>query len=261
MPHATRTYGDPPYSIVLVHGGPGATGDLAPLARELAMRFGVLEPLQTARSLKGQIKELYRQIQVFTDGPVVLIGHSWGAWLVMLCAIRHPELARKLIFIGAPAFEEKYARKLMGSRLSRLGQREREEVAKLLEKAEKPGASLSLEEQERVSYLFKKSDCFDFMAEIDDPAVFDLEIFQSVWPEAHQLRKKGELLELAARIPCPVVAIHGEQDPHSPKGVAEPLRRAIRDFQMIQLPHCGHYPWLERRARAAFREELEQMLE
>ena len=53
-----RKYGTPPYLISIVHGGPGLPGQVAPIAKELSKEFGVLEPLQTASSLKGQIIEL-----------------------------------------------------------------------------------------------------------------------------------------------------------------------------------------------------------
>lgn len=36
-----RIYGKAPYSIVVIHGGPGAPGQVAPVARELSENFGV----------------------------------------------------------------------------------------------------------------------------------------------------------------------------------------------------------------------------
>ena len=41
-----RVYGNRPYGIAVIHGGPGAMGAMAPVARELAAIRGVLEPLQ-----------------------------------------------------------------------------------------------------------------------------------------------------------------------------------------------------------------------
>ena len=31
-----RTYGEAPFNIAVIHGGPGAAGEMAPVARELA---------------------------------------------------------------------------------------------------------------------------------------------------------------------------------------------------------------------------------
>ncbi len=53
-----RIYGKAPYNVAVIHGGPGAPGEMAPVSRELASGWGVLEPLQTAESLEGQIEEL-----------------------------------------------------------------------------------------------------------------------------------------------------------------------------------------------------------
>ena len=53
-----RRYGKAPFNVAVIHGGPGAVGEMAPVARELASGWGVLEPLQTATSLEGQIEEL-----------------------------------------------------------------------------------------------------------------------------------------------------------------------------------------------------------
>jgi hypothetical protein len=49
-----RIYGKKPFNIAVIHGGPGAPGEIAAVARELSSITGVLEPLQTATSLKGQ---------------------------------------------------------------------------------------------------------------------------------------------------------------------------------------------------------------
>mgnify|MGYP001123742900 CR=1 FL=1 len=42
-----RRYGDAPYNIVVIHGGPGAPGEMAPVAKDLPLDYGVLEPFQT----------------------------------------------------------------------------------------------------------------------------------------------------------------------------------------------------------------------
>ena len=53
-----RTYGKAPFRVAVLHGGPGAPGGMAPVAKELSKKYGVLEPLQYANSLQGQIQEL-----------------------------------------------------------------------------------------------------------------------------------------------------------------------------------------------------------
>ena len=53
-----RTYGKAPLTAAVIHGGPGAGGEMAPVARKLAYDYGVLEPIQTATTLEGQVQEL-----------------------------------------------------------------------------------------------------------------------------------------------------------------------------------------------------------
>jgi pimeloyl-ACP methyl ester carboxylesterase len=68
------------------------------------------------------------------------------------------------------------------------------------------------------------------------------------------------LLRLASEVQCPVVAIHGDHDPHPAAGVRDPLARVVPDLRFVLLERCGHTPWLERQARATFFEALEREL-
>ena len=71
-----RTYGQAPFSLALIHGGPGAPGHLAPVARELATEWDMLEPLQTAASVEGQIQKLREVLDTHGDPPLTVIGSS-----------------------------------------------------------------------------------------------------------------------------------------------------------------------------------------
>jgi pimeloyl-ACP methyl ester carboxylesterase len=77
-------------------------------------------------------------------------------------------------------------------------------------------------------------------------------IFKSVWEDAHELRRSGKLLKLGKKVTCPVVAIHGDFDPHPFEGVKEPLSGVVKDFRFILLDKCGHKPWIEREAKERF---------
>ena len=52
------SYGEAPFTVAVVHGGPGGAGEMVPVAKKLSDYFGVLEPLQTEYSLEGQVQEL-----------------------------------------------------------------------------------------------------------------------------------------------------------------------------------------------------------
>jgi len=38
-----RKYGIGPFSVAVIHGGPGASGEMAPVAKELALVCGILK--------------------------------------------------------------------------------------------------------------------------------------------------------------------------------------------------------------------------
>ena len=61
-----RKYGDAPFRVAVVHGGPGAGGEMAPVARFLSSQFGVLEPIQTKHSVHEQVEEV-NDMRVLTE--------------------------------------------------------------------------------------------------------------------------------------------------------------------------------------------------
>lgn len=243
-----RTWGVAPHRVVLLHGGPGAPGEMEPVARRLSLSRGVLEPFQTARSIDGQVSDLRAQL---CDLPVTLVGFSWGAWLAVILAARHPEAVRKLILIGAGAFEQCYTVSLRETRMSRLGEGERAEWEALLGRRPPSTAELA-----RIGELAAKTDLFDPLPDTTE-VTLDGEVYSAVWEEAAELRRSGALLKLALSLTCPVIAIHGAYDPSPAAGVRDPLAPLRDRFRMHVLPVCGHKPWVERQAREAFYSLLE----
>ncbi len=255
-----RTYGKAPFSVAVIHGGPGAPGEMAPVARELASDWGVLEPLQTAASLQGQILELKAVLEKNGDLPVTLIGFSWGAWLCFILAAHYPTNVKKLILIGSGGFEEIYAARIRETRLNRLSEEERIEVKSLIDVLENPAAEDKKTAFARFGALFSKADAYDPIKYKSEVIDYQVDIFQSVWKDAAELRGSGKLLELGKHIKCPVVAIHGDYDPHPAEGVQTPLSAILKSFRFILLKNCGHMPWIERQARAKFYKILKEEL-
>ena len=255
-----RKYGQAPFDVAVIHGGPGAGGEMAPVARELAFGRGVLEPIQTALSLDGQIDELRTVLEKDGDPPVTLIGFSWGAWLGFICAAKHPLLVKKLILVGSGSFEDKYAVGIQETRLNRLSEAERAEVVSLNEIINNPATKDKNTAFARFGALFSKADAYNPITyESDESTALDFraDIFHSVWPDGAILRSSGKLLEFGRHIECPVIAIHGDYDPHPADGVRKPLSAILKDFRFILLENCGHKPWIEREARDKFYKILE----
>ena len=123
-----RKYGKAPFRVAVIHGGPGAAGEMAPVARRLSVARGVLEPLQGAASISGQIEELKTVLEEHGRFPVTLLGFSWGAWLSYIFAARYRDRVEKLLLIGSGPFEERYAFGIHETRLKRLTEQEVSEL-------------------------------------------------------------------------------------------------------------------------------------
>ena len=87
-----RVYGEPPLRAIVLHGGPGAPGCAAGLCRALASFCGTVEHLQKARDADGLTNEILLLTEKHRMEKPVLIGHSYGAWLAILFAEKHPDL-------------------------------------------------------------------------------------------------------------------------------------------------------------------------
>ena len=131
----------------------------------------------------------------------------------------------KLILVGSGSFRQAYVAKLLEARQSR-------------------------------------SDEYDPVEDESEGSLveFRRDIYDAVWPEAAQLRESGDLLAQASRVRCPVVAIHGDCDPHPWEGVSQPLSEVLPESQFELLRKCGHKPWIERHARDQFYGILESEL-
>ena len=255
-----QKYGSGSFSIAVVHGGPGAAGEMAPVARELSSGWGVLEPIQTAASLEGQVEELKTVLKNHGDLPVALIGFSWGAWLSFIIAARYPAFITKLILIGSGPYEEKYAMKIQETRLNRLCGEEREEFGSIFRTLDDPTTENKDSVFAKLGALASKADAYDPKIDKFEEINCRADIFQSVWADAAKLRSSGELLKLGNDIKCPVVAIHGDYDPHPAEGVQKPLSTILKSFKVVLLKNCGHKPWIEHQARDEFFRILKEQL-
>jgi len=253
-----RTYGDPPFNVAVLHGGPGAPGQMAPVARELSSRRGVLEPLQTKHTLEGQKQELRSTLEQNSDFPVTLVGFSWGAMLGFLFSAYHPVFVKKLILIGSGLYDRKFAEKIQEKRLNRLNDNEREETQFLMDSLSFPDVKDKNRLFGRLGELLTKADAYNPLTLETEVIETQYEVFQSVWSDVVKLRNTGELLKLGDRIHCPVVAIHGDYDPHPAEGIEKSLSTVISDFKFILLKNCGHLPWIEKEAKIEFYEVLKK---
>ncbi|MFZ5392397.1 MAG: alpha/beta fold hydrolase [Patescibacteria group bacterium] len=247
-----RKYGRKPYKVILLHGGPGAPGTMKPVALRLAKKFGVLEYLQTAQKISGQLLEIKKIISQNTDSPIIVIGHSWGAMLGYIFAARYPKLVKKLIMIGSGVYEKKYAKNIMFTRISRMSKAMKNKYDDLLKKMQESKGKKRDLIFKQIGQIIAKVDNRSSFNEPVNRILPNYDNYRETWEEVERLRSSGKLLQMGRKILCPVVAIHGDYDPHPIEGIKKPLEKVLADFSLIVLNKCGHQPWLERQAKDEF---------
>lgn len=161
--------------------------------------------------------------------------------LSLLVTARYPKKVAKLILVSSGPLEASYAPQTGQTRAERLGLTEKE-LKEALKATDDPRLLLS------------RSDNYDPLPNAIEPIPFKRELYHKVWREALEMRERGDFVEAARAVQCPILAIHGEYDPHPYRGVEGPLSRVSFNYTFILLKACGHTPWIERQARAHFLE-------
>jgi len=245
-----RTYGSSPYEVAVIHGGPGAAGEMAPVARELSQYCGVLEPLQSALTIDEQIEELKNSLMKHRCEPISLIGYSWGALLSIITAFQYPEIVKKILLVSCPPLVSEYAKEIQNTCLDRLNDSQKQELDKTLKKLSDPLCKNKDDLMSKLGELLSSTDTFKAITEPKDKIQCRHDIFESIWSEAVQMRNSCVLLDYALNVKCPMTAIHGDYDPHPYKAVQDFLKDKLDNF--VLLKKCGHSPWREVYAEKEF---------
>src|SRR4030095_3757589 len=126
-----RTYGSSGPSVIVLHGGPGAAGHMAPLARGLAGLYRGIRPFHRGRgsgaphgragcavlsrviepcqrgsgserlTVARHVADLHEVIAACAqDCRPALLGASWGAMLALAYAAAHPGSTGPIVLVG-----------------------------------------------------------------------------------------------------------------------------------------------------------------
>jgi len=262
-PIGVRRYGAAGPIVAVLHGGPGAPGEVGPLARALAGRFRVYEPLQRrsggpSSTVASHVADL---AEVLPPGAA-LVGWSWGAMLALSFAAAHPGRVRALALVGCGTYDETARASYLRAVDERLGEEGRKRAARL--RRELAGAARAGERDRLLGDLGRLlggAQAHEPLPEEEgEPLWIDARGHEETWADAMRLQAEGKEPAAFAAISCPVLMLHGDQDAHPGPATRDLLRRFVPQLEYCGFPRCGHKPWAERHARRPFLEGLMEWL-
>ena len=251
-----RVYGRSGPWVVVLHGGPGAAGTMAPVARRLGTSFRVLEPEQRRAGaeplgVERHVADLHALIRRHCpDEPFALVGHSWGAMLALAYGAQHPRSAAALVLVGCGTFDGASRQSLLATRAGRMDERLHARVAEL---ERMPDADQRLAALGR---LYVTVDSVDVAGRDAEIGSCDARAHRETWADMLRLQDAGVYPQAFAAIESPVLMLHGADDPHPGPMIRRSLEEHIPQLEYSELERCGHYPWLEREAAGEFFELL-----
>jgi proline iminopeptidase len=253
---------------VCLHGGPGTDASglartLGPLAGELGLRLIFYDHRGHGRSewvpveqctqdrLVSDVEDVRRALGL---GPVHVLGISWGGFLGLMYAARHPDSIRTLAVVGASA--------------SRDFMRRAEDNARRRATAEQWAAyralwdgSLADDASFRRAFdTIRPLYFFDPARAVENSAAragirYRLAVRKFIIE--HEYATYDCRVELA-RIACPTLVMVGRHDWICPMDQGEEIARLVPGAELAVFEHSGHSPQIEE--RAAFTRRLATFL-
>jgi pimeloyl-ACP methyl ester carboxylesterase len=275
-PLQVRHYGSPDGPVVMVlHGGPGAPGYMAPVCRELARRepgWAVREPLQRRADGESPLSVARHVADLIAVTPSgrrpVLVGASWGAMLALSTAALHPDRIAGLVLVGCgtytPAARAGYETR-MAQRLGEAGRARKAGLARRLAACRDGGDADAIDALlGELGELSTRAQSVDtdpgFGTGPDDCPPADAAGHAETWSDVLRLQADGTEPARFARIRCPVAMLHGADDPHPGPAIRDSLTPIIpAPIRYVEFADCGHEPWRERAARQAFFDGLQRI--
>jgi pimeloyl-ACP methyl ester carboxylesterase len=244
-----RSYGSSGPRVIVVHGGPGACGSMAQVARGLADSYRVLEPFQSgvAMTVAEHVADLHEVVESQKEAVApAIVGHSWGAMLALVYAAAHPAMVGPIVLVCSGTFDLPSRERFGANMAKRMDAEMRQRLDRLKQLPDS---------NERFRALG------DFTMELYsyDLATTDQEIDESepganseTWDDMVRLQGKGVYPAAFAAIKSPVLMLHGAADPHPGAMIRASLAPHIPQLEYREWARCGHYPWLEKATREEF---------
>ena len=265
----TATEGNGP-PIVICHGGPGLydylepvaamVDDLATVHRYDQRGCGRSEdaPPYDIATFVADLEALRRH---WGYDSWTVMGHSWGADLALIYALRHQERVTRLVYLSGTGIDPAWHAEYRRNRAAKLSPGDRERLRRLDERrAIASETDLARINHER-SALLARTEYFD-MTQLKQMPRYDrfpvnYTLNATLSAEAKRLEESGELRAQAAELKVPTLVLDGEADPR-PRWARAELAELLPNGRHVSIPRAGHEPWIEQpeATRQALREFL-----
>jgi len=241
-----REYGTSGPQVLVLHGGPGAPGYVAPVARRLGEWYRVLEPFQRGSggaplTVARHVSDLHEIVETCCrDSRPAIVGHSWGAMLALAYAATHPGRAAALVLVGCGTFDEASRDQLQRTLEWRTDDGLRRRLRRLPTDYPDPDERL----RAWANLLLPVYS--------DDPVVHELEVeacdaraYEETWDDMIRRQEEGVYPAAFTAIEAPAIMLHGAADPHPGRMIQASLAPCLPQLEYYEWARCGHYPWLE----------------
>ena len=248
-----REYGTAGPLVLVLHGGPGAPGYMAPVARGLSKEFRVLEPFQRGSggeplTVGRHVSDLHEVVGSHSPGArVALVGHSWGAMLALAYAAAHPGLVTALALVGCGTFDPVARDRFRATCDQRMDNSLRRRLERLPEQEPDPDERLRAQ-----GNLILPLYSYDLLTDDLGVEACDARAHEETWQDMVWLQEEDEYPAAFSAIDAPVIMLHGAVDPHPGQMIRASLEPYLPQIEYREWERCGHYPWLERAVRDEF---------
>ena len=251
-----RRYGNSGPLVFVLHGGPAAVGDVAPVAKGISGSFRAVEPWQ--RGSEGSPLTVARHIadlhelaaDLGGDSPVAIVGHSWGAMLALCFAAEHPGKVGPIVLVGCGTFDQSSRSTMQAIIEERMDDDVRDQLRRSSIDAADPA--------EQFMQTFKLTrHIYDYepigpYAEKEESEPFDLKAYDETWSDMRRLQEQGTYPGAFSAIESPILMMHGQYDPHPGRMIRDSLLPFLPQLEYREFERCGHSPWIERASRELF---------
>ncbi len=251
-----RRFGKAGPLVLVLHGGPAAVGDVAPVAKGISKYFRAVEPWQRGSgevplTVARHISDLHELATELGGGsPLAIVGHSWGAMLALCYAAVHPSNTGPIVLIGCGTFDQASRSRMQATIGERMDDGLQDHLRRMSTEVADP-ADRFIRTFKLTRHLFD-FDPINSYADKEEFEPFDIQAHQETWSDMQKLQDEGIYPNAFAAIQSPVLMLHGQYDPHPGKMIRDSLLNYLPELEYHEWERCGHSPWIEKSAREAF---------